>query len=225
MSEARPFSRIGDWGTHFLEQAGAVAEAFFQQSRQNLEKTEEEGPPVKPVLPPLSLYDWTSLMDPEGRISDKNYEEVMRYAFYGVCCFFGTSLFFLKLEKRVITFILALDHRLCVCVRLRLCRDFLRIFVRKLGSSCLASIRATQQVWNVEFLCETKCLIHYFFSLVPDVGHQLMCIACVCVFSADYQALKHQWKTMLPEQLKRCTKFRERVVQISLLPFILPFSH
>jgi len=31
---------------------------------------------------------------------------------------------------------------------------------------------------------------------------------------ADYQTLKHQWKTMLPEQLKRCTKFCERQIQI-----------
>ena len=100
-SDARPFSRIGDWGTHLLEQAGAVAEAFFQQNGEATTKTEEktpEGPEVKPMLPPLSLWEWTNLMDSEGRFSDTSYKQVMRYAFYGVCFIF--VLFFCIQKKK-----------------------------------------------------------------------------------------------------------------------------
>ena len=34
--------------------------------------------------------------------------------------------------------------------------------------------------------------------------------------SADYHVLKMQWKTMLPDQLKRCTKFVNTRAQIGL---------
>lgn len=37
--------------------------------------------------------------------------------------------------------------------------------------------------------------------------------------SADYQVLKMQWKSMLPEQLERCTRFTNRCSQIGLFPF------
>jgi len=149
-----PLKNLTDWRTHVLEQAGALAEAFFQVRPVNGSSTiapEEnpDDPPVEPVLPPLSLWEWTNLMDDEGRMSEDNYKQLIRYAFYG-----GFSE---DIRPEAWKFLL--------------------------GLYSYGTTRNERQI-----LMRNKI--------------------------ADYNAMKLQWKTMLPEQIERCSKFRERRIQI-----------
>lgn len=87
-------SGVREWIQLAKEQAGALWEGPLRWPRGAEAGTEgTEAKPgaagaaaTQPAVPPLSAEEWTSLMDADGRFSDENAKEVMRRAFYGVCC-------------------------------------------------------------------------------------------------------------------------------------------
>lgn len=199
---------VREWIQLAKEQAGALLEVPLQRQRGATEaKTEvKETRPTgggesgtQPTVPPLSAEEWTGLMDSQGRFSDDNAREIMRRAFYGVC------------------------HSLC-------------FNHSHTSPNHMCDVRVLPQGFSENIRSEAwKFLLHmYPFNTTSDERHKidrdktfaphpshliphhhrkgLHARAC----RSDYHVLKMQWKSMLPEQLKRCTKFANRVSQIGL---------
>ena len=157
--------------------------------------------PAGAPMSPLSPTEWINMMDEQGRFSPENAHELMRRAFYGVCS-----------SSRRAAHITAARREVTCCVRRN--RASPRTSAARLGSISCACTRSTPRPTSAQPSCATRRL----FSWEPTTNTSTtMVMTLVAWGSADYHALKQQWQTMLPEQLKRCTKFVNTRAQIGLL--------